>query len=209
MLESNLFASKRNTNKGHLSLVKPLTLPDAVTGDFASWFSYSGSDSPLLYSRSANCPQLSKANVLPKSLVPGDTNDFVLTATVTLTNQNSQALFGNLNNSGGVGTFWITLNNTYIANTLISIDGFDTAGAIFRARFGSGKLTINVPHTIRLERKAGVLSCSIDGVSYTDVSMPKGFSPTKVSYPLYLGNSVDSAYPLSGTVSAFDYLIYT
>lgn len=207
MLESNLLRGKGRV-KSRLVLSKPLTLPDTVTADFAPWFDYSGADNPILMSRSANCPQLSKSAKIPQSLIPGNSNDFILTATVTLSNQNAQALMGNLLNGSGSGTFWITLNNTYVASTLIAFDGYDTGGGIWRARFGSGKLTINTPHTIRLERKGNVLSCMIDGISYPDASMPKGFSLTSATYPLYVGNSVDGAYPLTGTVGALDYTIY-
>lgn len=207
MLETTLMSGTRDTTT-HLYLKAPLALPDGVTADFAASFGYTGPDRPLLYLRSANCPQISKAGKRPASLIPGDSNNFLLTATVTLSGQNAQILFGNLRNGTGSGTFWITLNNTYIASTLLSIDGYDTSGNIWRARFGTGKLTINTPHTVRLERKAGMLTCTIDGVAYPAVSMPKGFSLTVVDYPLYLGNSVDSAFPLGGTVIAFDYTVY-
>ena len=206
MLE-NLMGKTKSKLRASLNLNTPSTYP-IVSGNPAMYFDYAGSDAPISIRNLYNHPQFTKDGQTPPSFLPGDNNDFLLTSKVSLTTQNQQQLFGNLANGAGAGSFWVTLNNTYIAESPISIDGFDTTGTIFRARFGSGKLTANVAHDIRIERKAGALTVTLDGVVMGSVSMPRGFAKSSPPYPMYLGSCADGAMQLTGTVYTFTFMVY-
>lgn len=209
MLECNLLASHKSPIRGRLYLKQSLSLPNASATDYSPWFDYTGIDDPIDFTSATaqGFPKFAKGTGIPQTLLPGDANDFVLTARFTLLNQNTCELFGNLINGNGTGSFWITLNNTYIASSLLSIDGYDTSGNIWRARFGSGKLTMNAPHLLSIERKSGMLKVSLDGVTYPSVAMPKGFALT-YGYPLAIGATADAALKLTGKVEQFDYTVY-
>lgn len=144
---------------------------------------------------------------VPSGLVIQAGKDFHIEMDVKTNSANApQMLFGDLVDSNGSGTYWVTINNTYQVSCMVSLDCLGAGLGISstkRFRFGLG--TTKFPHGVVkrlvIKRVSGVISASLDGVAfpetYTDNS---GFAPVS-NTPFAIGGSSDGKYLFSGTIA--------
>lgn len=116
-----------------------------------------------------------------------------------------QMLFGDLVDNSGTGTYWVTINNTYQASSMLAFECLGAGlGVMYTKRFRFGLGTAKFPHGVVkrlvIKRVSGVITASLDGVafpeSYTDNS---GFAPVS-NTPFAIGGSSDNRYLFSGTI---------
>lgn len=142
------------------------------------------------------------SNGIPAIWQIGNSTNFRIETYVKLTNTSAKILCGNLNNSNGSGSWWLTINNVYQVSAAISLDGYSTTGAIQRFRFtGMTTLPINVWNQIVLERIGSTLTCYINGTSIGSTTMTLGFQVNSNAFRV--GNSVDNAYSFNGIIDSF------
>ena len=140
---------------------------------------------------------------LPVSTRIGNTTNFYIDSYIKLRSTAPQILVGNLKNSDGTGSYWVTLNNTFQVASQISIDGYDTTGVVQRFRFGTGTLPINTWLHLRLERVGTQLKFFINGAQVgATQTMTKGFGGSAANQ-LYVGKSSDNAFLLNGLIDDF------
>lgn len=133
-----------------------------------------------------------------------DGTNFKIETYLYLTGTTPQMLVGNLRNSTGSGSYWITLNNTYQEQSQISLDGYSTTGAVQRFRFGTGKLPTNTWFKLKLERVGTVLSFYInDSQVGSSQTMNFGFGTSGNVYRI--GTSSDGEFQLLGAVDNFSF----
>ena len=145
--------------------------------------------------------QLSTQSI-PTSYVIGNSTNFTIETNLYLRDTSVQMLIGNLSNSAGSGSYWITLNNTFQQACMVSIDGFN-ASTVNRYRFGAGlNIPINQWCTLKIERIGTVLSVYLNGTLVgSSQTMSVGF--TNQTNPMRIGLTSDGAYPLNGIIDNF------
>ncbi|HDR2377138.1 TPA: hypothetical protein QCH88_004385 [Enterobacter asburiae] len=137
---------------------------------------------------------------LPVDTRIGDATNFYIDTHVKLRSNAPQMLIGNLRNSNGTGSYWITLNNTFQVASQISLDGYDTAGAVQRFRFGTGTLPLNTWLHIRLQRIGAELKFYLNGTQVgATQTMQKGFGGNTTNQ-LYVGKTTDNAFLMNGLI---------
>lgn len=205
-MEALLLASRRVRQPGVVQLA-PASFPLAAGVVASDLFSASAAEAVTLSVLNGSVRMVNSLGQIPPSLIPGNIDDFVISAEVNLTGTGVYVLLGNLVDGAGSGSFWLSLNNTYQVASQISLDGYDANGAVQRFRFGSGKLPTGAWTTLKLQRVSGVLSFYLNGVQVgASQSMPNGFRNNAMLNPLMIGSSADNAYKLAGQVRN---LIYT
>lgn len=146
------------------------------------------------------------AGGVPLALEIGDSTDFVIESYLYLSSTSVQMLIGNLSNSAGTGSYWLTLNNTFGVQSQVSLDGTSTSGTIQRFRFGTTgdvKLPVDRWIHIKLQRIGSSLSFYLDGVQVgASQVMTMGFRNVSTNV-MRIGCSSDSAYPLRGAIDSF------
>ncbi len=140
---------------------------------------------------------------LPVGTRIGDAADFYIDTYIKLRSNASQMLIGNLRNSNGTGSYWLTLNNTFQVASQISLDGYDTTGAVQRFRFGTGTLPLNTWLHIRLQRVGTELKFYLNGTQIgATQTMTKGFGGNSANQ-LYVGKTTDDAFLMNGLIDDF------
>lgn len=144
---------------------------------------------------------------VPSGLVIQAGKDFHIEMDVKTNLANTyQMLFGDLVDISGTGTYWVAINNTYQASSMLAFECLGAGlGVSSTKRFRFGLGTTKFPHGVVkrlvIKRVSGVISASLDGVAfpetYTDNS---GFAPVS-NTPFAIGGSSDGKYLFSGTIS--------
>lgn len=141
---------------------------------------------------------------VPSSFVIQDDTDFTIDTYVKFSTTQVRLLCGNLRNSAGTGSYWVTLNNTFGEQCQVSIDGYSTTGVVQRFRFGTvnPKLAVDTWNHVVISRIGTVLEVVLNDISLGTQSMPLGFSNSSTNL-FTVGNSSDFQYNFNGTMDSF------